>query len=517
MEEIRDTYRELFERSPDAILVIEGDRFIDCNQAAVRMLRYPSKQALLDRYTGDTRHGGLRAHPGEFSPPRQPDGRDSFEKADAMMEVAFARGSHSFEWDHVRADGEVFPVEVQLVVVRRGDKPILLVLWREIADRREAEAEVRRAQRLEAVGRLAGGIAHDFNNLLVLILSHAELMQAGLDSGQPDGDHLQAITAAAERATDLTRQLLAFSRGQPIQPRPTDLVALVDRLAKLLKPLIGEDIELVIASGPGPLTVEADPTQLEQLVMNLAANARDAMPGGGHLEISVRSVQVGPSSPLDPLPHGEYVALCVLDSGEGMSGDQLDHAFDPFYTTKASGEGSGLGLATVQAIAEQNRGRALIESRPGTGTQVRVLLPRSWASPLERTRERRQSHPPAGGETVLLVEDERAIRELIETVLTGSGYQVLGASDGEEAIRVVREYDSPIDLLITDVVMPRLSGPRLVEELGSLRPGLRVLYVSGYSHEGALVGAGSGAAKVLQKPFSPRVLLDEVRKILDSD
>ena len=511
--EPNDTYRELFERSPDAILVIEGDRFVDCNPAAVRMMRYASKAELLARYSGDTEHGALRAHPGEFSPPRQPDGRDSFEKANEMMAIAFEQGSHLFEWDHLRADGEVFPVEVQLTVVRRGDDPLLHVVWRDISERKRLEAELRQSQRLEAVGRLAGGIAHDFNNLLVVVLSHAELLGEKLD-GVEDREHVGQIQGAAERAAALTRQLLAFSRGQPVQPRPTDLGDLVARLSALLQRLIGEDIELDLALPSAPVIVEADPSQLEQLVMNLAANARDAMPEGGSLAIEVARTDVTPRSPMGQLAPGAYAALEVRDTGTGMSPEQLDHAFDPFYTTK--GEGAGLGLATVHAIAEQNAGTAFLESEPGMGTRVGVVLPICESQPVAPDERPGIPKPTGGGETILIAEDEAAIRQLLETAMQRTGYRVLSARDGVEALEIAEAHPGEVDLLLTDVVMPRLSGPELVRKLARSHPRLKVMYMSGYSHGGPLAAVAPGEkAEILQKPFSPRRLLAELRELLD--
>jgi signal transduction histidine kinase/CheY-like chemotaxis protein len=509
-------YRELFELSPDAILVIEGDRFVDCNPAAVRMLRFASKAELLARYSGDTEHGGLRAHPGEFSPPRQPDGRDSFEKANEMIGIAFERGNHRFEWEHVRADGEVFPVEVQLTVVRRGENPTLHVVWREIGERKRLEAELRQAQRLEAVGRLAGGIAHDFNNLLVVILSHAELLDQESPADGPSAEHAREIRLAADRAAALTRQLLAFSRGQPIQPRPTDLGRLVAHLAGLLRRLIGEHIELGLDLPEEGATVEVDPSQLEQLVINLAANARDAMPGGGRIEIAVRRCEREGRASAGELPPGPYVALRVSDTGKGMSRNELDHAFDPFFTTKPQGEGAGLGLATVHAIAKQNRGTARITSPAGAGTTVEVLLPWCDAPPVEFTARPPARRSAGGGETVLVVEDEQAIRKLLQSVLEREGYRVLTARDGAEALDLVGEHEQTIDLLLTDVVMPRVSGPELVRRLSKIRRGFKVMYMSGYSHEGPLSGITVGEeAEVLAKPFSPSQLLAEVRSVLD--
>lgn len=512
------SYRELFERSPDAILIMEGDQFVDCNPAAVRMLRFPDKQALLDRYSGATESGALRAHPAEMSPARQPDGRDSFEKAADLLAITFERGSHTFEWEHLRADGEPFLVEVQLTVVERGEKPVLHVVWREISERKRLEAELRRAQRLEAVGRLAGGVAHDFNNLLVVIFGHAQLLQEEIASGQPDPDHVAEILSAANRAAELAGQLLAFSRGQPAQPLATDLGDLVEQLGTLLRRLIGEHIELELKRQEGPLTVVSDPSQLEQLVVNLAVNARDAMPSGGRIAISVGRLSVTSRAPVAHLAAGSYAVLRVADTGTGMTAEQLEHAFDPFYTTKERGKGTGLGLATVHAIAEQNGGHASIESRPGFGTEVQVLLPLSDRKPVSLRQEPRPTRATGGGEAILLVEDEPAIRDLFEASLTADGYRVLSARDGQEALERVAEWGAEIDLLVTDVVMPRVSGPELVRRLAASCPRLEVLYMSGYSNEGDLSAMSEDErAAVLQKPFSPKRLKSEIRRILDRE
>ena len=512
------SYRALFERSPDAILIMEGDRFVDCNPAAVRMLRFPNRQALLKRYSGAAPDGAQRAHPADLSPPCQPDGRDSFEKAEEILEITFERGSHTFEWTHLCADGEPLLVEVQLTVVKRGEKPVLHVVWRDISERKQLEAELRRAQRLEAVGRLAGGVAHDFNNLLVVILGHAELLEDEIESGQPDPHHVAEIQSAADRAASLTRQLLAFSRGQPAQSKATDLGQLVEQLGSLLRRLIGEHIELELKQKEGPHTVMADPSQLEQLVVNLAANARDAMPNGGSLEISVGRCQVTTRKPMGHLPTGTYVALTVTDSGAGMTHEQIDCAFDPFYTTKALGKGTGLGLATVHAIAEQNGGHAAIESAIGRGTTIEVLLPLSDREPVPLGQKPRQPRTAGGGETILLVEDETMIRNLFEAGLKAIGYQVITAQDGQDALERAEQWGNAIDLLVTDVVMPRVSGPELVQRLSTNFPLIKVLYMSGYSQEGniSLISDEQRTA-VLQKPFSPRLLQAEVRRMLDQD
>jgi len=518
MAESNDIYRELFEHSPDAILVIEDERFVECNPAAVRMLRYPSKQALLERFSGGDREGTLRAHPAELSPPRQSDGRDSFEKADEMMEIAVREGSHRFEWDHVRADGEIFQVEVLLTAVDRGPKPVIHVAWREIGERKKLEQQLRQSQRLESVGRLAGGIAHDFNNLLVVILIHAEILRERLIAAGmlEDADAATEIVEAGERASNLTRQLLTFSRGKPTQPTPTDLVQVLRGLTSLLERLIGEDIEFETILPDAPIVVVADATQLEQLIINLVANSRDAMPGGGRLEIDLsRAPQTGAGAA--PSQASGFDALIrVSDSGEGIEPDQIERVFDPFYTTKPPGSGSGLGLATVHSIAEQCGGSTHIESVPGKGTSVFVRLPLSETEPALASEPIRSPISLEGTESILVVEDEAAIRRLVKKILEAQGYRVIDASNGAEALELARRHADPIDLVVTDVVMPQLSGPELVAELRAERPELKVVFMSGYAQNGMLSETvATQGAEILEKPFANEALLFAVRKLLD--
>jgi signal transduction histidine kinase len=435
------------------------------------------------------------------------------------MAIALEQGSHRFEWDHLRADGEIFPVEVMLTVVGRGPKRVLHVVWREIGERKQLEQELRQAQRLEAVGRLAGGIAHDFNNLLVVILSHAELLREELTAARlpAQAERAGEIRAAGDRAATLTRQLLSFSRGQPIRPRPTNLVEVLNGLGSLLRRLIGEDVDFHLELPRRPVTVVADPSQIEQLVVNLAANARDAMPKGGRLAVALSERWHEPSSVLPRLPAGDYAAIQVSDTGEGMSEEQLERAFDPFYSTKEPGSGSGLGLATVHAITEQCGGGVYIESARGQGTSVSILLPETSTPPVIRASRSPVSASLDGTETILIAEDEEAIRELIRNVLQQRGYRVLSASDGAAAVELASKPELPIDLVISDVVMPRLSGPELVKRLLESRPDLKVIFMSGYTQEGALSAVTVGeAAEILEKPFSPQVLLSAVRKLLDS-
>ncbi len=506
-----DLYHDFFERSPDAILIIEGESFVDCNEATARMLRFENREDLIRRFhaEGEDR---LEAHPAQFSPPRQPDGQDSFQKANEMIRLAFERGSHTFEWDHLRADGEIFPVEVQLLAINRGELRLLQVVWREIGARKKLEAELRQAQKLEAIGKLTGGIAHDFNNLLLIIQGHSAML------GEEAGDHpvlqshIAEIERAAVKATSLTQQMLAFSRLQVLRARTLDLVELVEGMLSLLKPLVGEHIEFHTDFSPTPVPVKADPSQLEQVLVNLITNARDAMASGGKLWIRVSSGEARFGEGGRALPAAR---LSVEDSGCGMPAAVAERAFDPFFTTKELGKGTGLGLATVHGIVHQSGGAIEIKSRIGEGTAIEVTLPLSTEEieVAEAAPEAAVQHKGSG--TVLLVEDERGVRRLLDQVLTDAGYQVLTANDGEEALELLTKRGGEVDALVTDVVMPRLGGPELANRVRQDFPEVRVLLMSGFIRDSPVdLAAIAREYPLLEKPFRPAQLLEMVQKLL---
>ena len=496
-----DPYRVLFEQSADAILIIDGDTFVDCNQATVDMLRYDSKDEL------------LRTHPSELSPPQQPDGRDSYEKANEIIAIAFEQGSHRFEWDHKRADGTVFPVEVLLTAVPVGGKTLLHVVWRDITERKRLEQELQQKQKMEAIGKLAGGIAHDFNNLLVAIVGNAELMQREIPAGSPLRECAAEIQAAAERAAELTGQLLAFSRKSVRQPRVIDLGAVLARAEKLLNRLIGEDVRLAV-QWEQDLRVVVDPGQIEQVVMNLAANARDATSSGGTITLEASVAEVGEGRLA--LPPGRYACLRVTDHGTGMTGEIAEKAFDPFFTTKGVGGGTGLGLSTVYGIVKQSQGDLTLETAPGVGTTIRVYLPLTDQL-VSEVRELPDSVDVSGGtERVLVVEDESVVRTLVSRVLREHGYSVLVASDGVEALDLYRQHHAEIDLVFSDVVMPEMGGPEMVDNLEREGFAPRVLFASGYMDSTvAKLDAWRTDVDLLLKPFSPQELLLRVRRSLD--
>ena len=386
-----------------------------------------------------------------------------------------------------------------------------------VADRKRAEEELRQSQKMEAVGRLAGGVAHDFNNLLTVIKGNAELALADLGEHDSVREEVQEIERAAERASSLTRQLLAFSRKQILKPQDLALNDMVEEIGRMLRRTVGEDVELRFVLEPSLGTVRADPGQIEQVLLNLVVNARDAMPRGGELLIQTRNVsahEVRDVAEADDVP---YVAIVVTDNGTGMSPSVRDRVFEPFFTTKEQGRGTGLGLSTVYGSVKQSGGFVLVTSELGKGSTFSVYLPRVAPEQHARVSGEFESQP-SGDSTVLLVEDEDAVRRLASRVLVRSGYRVLTAASGDEAMEVASRYDGTIDLLMTDVVMPGMSGRELAELLMPLQPGMRLLYSSGYT-EDAIVrhGVSSHQTAFLEKPFTPSALLRKVREVLDAN
>jgi len=390
---------------------------------------------------------------------------------------------------------------------------------RDITERKRLESQLLQSQKMETVGRLAGGIAHDFNNLLTAITGYADLALEDLPPASPVRGDIEDLRKAADRATSLTRQLLAFARKQLIEPRIVNLNQLISDMDGFIRRLIGEQLELSTLPAPNLGSVRVDTNQIEQVVINLVINARDAMPQGGRLTIATANVVIDAGyagEHIDVTP-GRYVLLTVGDTGGGMDAAVQEHLFEPFFTTKGLGRGTGLGLATCYGIVKQHGGYILPYSEPGRGTLMKVYLPRVDA-PLDPLPSAEVYTNARGDETILLVEDEAAVRELAARVLRGQGYMVLEAGDGLEALRVVdREDTGRIDLLVTDVVMPGLGGGELAERLSALRPGIKVLFTSGYTDD-TLLHAGQliSGTHFLHKPFSPAALAQKVRGVLDS-
>ena len=421
-----------------------------------------------------------------------------------------------------KKNGDLYYVEESISPVRDGAGRITHFIsnGRDLTERLRLEAQLLQAQKMDAVGRLAGGVAHDFNNLLTIITSYSEL---ALDSVPRDSDleaKVQEILLAARRAAELTRQLLAFSRKQPQALRVVELNPVVAGIAKTLPRLIGEDIEFSFVPGGSVGCVRADPMQIEQILMNLAANARDAMPRGGHLRIETTSARLDEAYIQDKpakIPPGDYALITVSDNGAGIPQEDLPHIFEPFYTTKPSGKGTGLGLATVYGIVKQNKGFIWVYSEPDSGTVFKIYLP----SAVGRNQVARGGLPepmPAmgGTETILLVEDEAAVRRSTSESLRLQGYTVIEAKDGLDALNVARGHEGKIHLVVTDVVMPNMSGGELAKEMANMRPEMRLLFVSGYAGKTVLDHKVVDLEKnFLQKPYTLKQLSGKVREALD--
>jgi len=368
---------------------------------------------------------------------------------------------------------------------------------------------------MEAVGRLAGGIAHDFNNLLLAILGFSDLLLNDLEPDSPHRDDVTEIQKAAQRAAALTRQLLAYSRKQVLQAKVIDLNQVVSEVHKMLRRMIGEDIELITMLDPDLGKVKADPSQIEQVIINVAINARDAMPQGGRLALRTSNVELDDTT--SDLQPGSYILLSVSDTGAGMSSDIKTHMFEPFFTTKDLGKGTGLGLSTVYGIVKQSGGDIEVDSEPGRGTTFKIYFPSVSEAAMPAKLPDSASPKICGLETILLAEDEAGVRSLLGRVLQRNGYTVLEAENGTEALQWCARHPGAIHLLVTDLVMPRMSGRELAERITQIRPDLKVLYMSGYTDD-AIIRQGIlelGAA-FLQKPFIPAALLERVRQLLDS-
>jgi signal transduction histidine kinase len=378
-----------------------------------------------------------------------------------------------------------------------------------------SDEQARQAQKMEAVGRLAGGVAHDFNNFLTVVSGHAEILRVNTPPDHPLRSSIEEIQRAVDRVASVTRQLLAFSRKQVLQPTVLDLNQVVVRIERLLRPLIGEHVELRLQLALGPCPVKADPGQLEQVIVNLAVNARDAMPAGGTLTIATDH-SVGGVAAGGDAPPGRWVVLSVRDTGCGMDEATQAHIFEPFFTTKGPGQGTGLGLATVHGIVEQARGHIAVESDLGCGATFTIYLPEAQEPVRAAESSPGPSPLPRGTETILLLEDEEAVRGLVRRILEMQGYSVLEAHDGEHAQNLAVVHPSAIHLLITDVVMPRMSGCDVARALARIRPEMRVLYISGYTNSPLLQRTlAETKASALAKPFAAGPLARKVREVLD--
>ncbi|HSY99338.1 MAG TPA: PAS domain S-box protein [Terriglobales bacterium] len=495
-------FRSLVHDAPYGIYRVTMDgRLLHVNPAFTAMLGYDSQEELMR----------LNMEKDVY---RDPQSRRRF-----LKEYGHGQDFRGVEAEWRKKDGKFITVRVTGHPILEKDNSIAYfeIFAEDITERRSLERQLLQAQKMEAIGRLAGGIAHDFNNLLSVILGHSDILEQQVATNGAMRKSVEATRNAAERAAALTLQLLAFSRKQVIEPAVVDLNTSVTEIQKMLHRVIGEDVELAIRLQPDLGYIKADPGQLGQVLMNLAVNSRDAMPSGGTLAIETANVELDETyvrQHLGARP-GQFVMLAVSDTGIGMDSDTLSHIFEPFFTTKDPGKGTGLGLSMVYGIIKQNNGYIMAYSEPGRGTTFKIYFPRSEETLPASLTARKAIQ--GGTETILLVEDEVALRELTRLLLEDAGYTVLESPGVEEAIATAKDLHLKIDLLLTDVVMPRIDGRELASQLVALRPNLKILYMSGYTDD-VLVNRGSltQAAILVQKPFTKNTLLQKVRETLDA-
>ncbi len=497
-----DRYRDLFDYSADAILIINGDKFVDCNAAAVNMLRYANKQDLLN------------THPSQLSPERQPDGRLSYEKANEMIAIAFEKGSHRFEWDHKRADDEVFPVEVLLTAISDGDQKTLHVVWRDITDRIKAEKELLKMKKIESVCILAGGIAHDFNNILAAILGNINLALFDNDLNEKTKNLLTEVEKASLRAKNLTQQLLTFSKGGAPVREISSLKSIIKESADFV--LHGDKVACKYNIPDDLYLVDIDKGLISQVIQNIVLNASQAMLDGGTIEITCVNITSADKIFLLSAKDGKYVKIFIKDSGIGIPEKLIDKIFDPYFSTKQ--EGSGLGLAICHSIVTKHDGTIFVDSSPDTGTSFTICLPAldNQISPSQAKTEKRKVLFQA---KILIMDDEEMVREVIKGMINMLGHEVILSTNGTEALNLYQEAmisGNPISLIIMDLTISGgMGGKDAVREVHNIDPKAKVIVSSGYSNDPVMANFRDyGFCAKIVKPFEFQDLSRVISQVL---
>ena len=516
-----DRYRALFENSRDPILIIEDEIFIDCNQAAVDFLGYPNRQSL------------LQCHPSDLSPEYQSDGKRSYHKANQIMADIISSHSLLFEWDHLKADGSIVTVEVSLTLIPSGPGNIpastpqeigthwptsapvsgytLHAMWRDMSERKRLEKELRHSHKKQVLDNLVGGIAHDFNNTLVPIVIYSDLLANSLKQQPALLDWAQEIGRAAMLASNMVKKLSAVSRQDVRRPVILNLGDTIASSLGMLRKLIGEDIEVHFHQSDGPLWIETDPGDIDQTLLNLASNARDALPAGGHIHLTLSTIRQS---------GGNFARLTFTDNGIGMDAETLEQIFDPFFTTKPLDSGTGLGMSSVRELVKKAQGVVNATSSLGKGTTIEVLLPitESHHSKPSHLADEKSVSPVNGPaatetETILIVEDDDQIRRLIHNLLSQNGYRVYSANNGLKALATIKEVNP--GLILADVVMPQMSGPKMIRKMHETGVHIPVIFLSGYT-EDRLTAHGFDPQRVvlIRKPFTAGTLLKQVAQVL---
>lgn len=515
LKENEETFRRLFENSSDAILLLKDGIFVECNNATLKQLGNIPK----NRFVGKS--------PGAVSPEFQPNGDRSKDSAAIKIADAFKNGYNRFEWLHTKVDGSPLYADISLTPIVIKGETMLHVTWRDITDHKQAEMEkdklqsqLLQSQKMESIGRLAGGVAHDFNNMLSVMIGFADLAAKKISPADPIWQYMQEILKAGKRSVDLTRQLLAFARKQEISPVVLNINDSIAGMLKMLQRILGENINLIWMPGYNVKPIKMDPSQLDQILANLTVNARDAIDDNGKISIETASAyfdeeycKVNPG-----FLKGDFAVISVSDNGCGMDSETKNHLFEPFFTTKEVGKGTGLGLATVYGIVEQNKGFIRVYTEVGIGTTFHIYLP-SHLSVNELAAIEvvtKGNHLSFGNETILLVEDEPSVLFFTRQILEDLGYHVLSTDKPADAVKIAKEYEGSIDLLLSDVVMPLMNGKELAVKLNHIRPKIKHLFMSGYTANViSQQGIMDEDLQFILKPFGINELAQKIRSVLD--